>query len=134
MQDGEFSLGSFQLSFLGEFPNGKCLDKKQIISRITVPAHLNVSQNNFVLKMNGHSMQDDGLLHGDLLVIAPSSTANNNQIVIATIDNVETVIKQFEQTNDLIILSCKNPDIKPMIFDPSRIKIVGVLVAQMRQY
>jgi len=88
----------------------------------------------YVLKMNGDHMQASGILHNDLLIIEQCNTAKNNKIVIATIDNLETVIKLFEQTNDLIILSSKNSDIKPMIFDPSRIKILGTLAAQMRSY
>ncbi|MDH3326543.1 MAG: hypothetical protein OEM38_07495 [Gammaproteobacteria bacterium] len=130
----EFSPAVLQLPYYGEISSGKCLDKSKEKSKINIPAYLNVNAKCFVLKMKGDSMQENGLFHNDLLVIEPHNTSANNCIVIATIDNVDTVIKHFEQTNDLIILSCKNPDIKPMIFDPSRIKLMGILVAQMRSY
>jgi len=77
-------------------------------------------------------MQANGLFHNDLLIFSSSITAKNGAIVLATIDNIETVVKNFEQTNDLIILSSKQSDVKPMIFDPSRIKISGFLVSLMR--
>lgn len=130
----EFSSTTFCLPYYGQISSGKCLDKSSEKGWINVPAYLNVSENCFVLKMKGNTMQADGIFHDDLLIIEPHSTSPNNCIVIATIDNVDTVIKHFEQTNDLIILSCKDTDIKPMIFDPSRIKLVGILVAQMRSY
>ena len=129
-----FSSDFLSLPFLGELSPGQHLDKEKIITQINIPNYLHVSHNCFVLRMSGTKMQDSGIFHNDLLIIEPSSTAKNGAIVIATIDNLETVIKHFEQTNDLIILSCKSPDIKPMIFDPSRIKIAGILVSQMRSY
>ena len=130
----EFSTDFISLNYLGELARGTPLDKTKFQGKINIPSYLKVSEKCFVLKMNGDTMQSSGLLHNDLLIIKPTSTAKNNSIVIATIDNLETVVKHFEQTNDLIILSSKNPDVKPMIFDPSRIRISGVLVSQMRSY
>jgi len=129
-----FSCDAIQLPYFGEIANGRRLDKSKQASLISIPGYLNVSNNCFALSMTGDSMQANGIFHGDILIIEPCSTSACNRIVIATIDSVETVIKHFEQTNDLIILSCKDTEIKPMIFDPSRIKIMGILVAQMRSY
>jgi len=133
-EQGGFETDFLSLPYYGEISTGKCLDKHKEISRINIPCYLNVSKKCFVLKMPGTTMQSSGIFHSDLLIIQPSSTATNGNIVVATIDNIETVIKHFEQTNDLIILSSKNADVKPMIFDPSRIKISGFLVSQMRIY
>ena len=133
---GNFASDFVSLPFYGELSPGKRLDKNNTKNpaKINIPNYLNVSDKCFVLKMGGDSMQASGLYHNDLLVIKPCSTAKNDAIVIATIDNLETVIKHFEQTNDLILLSSKNTAVKPMIFDPSRIKITGILVSQMRSY
>ena len=134
----DFCQENVSLPFFGELSPGKRLDRKkldkQARSKINIPNYLNVSKKCFVIRMGGDSMQASGLYHNDLLVIKPSSTAKNGAIVIATIDDLETVIKHFEQTNDLILLSSKNSNVKPMIFDPSRIKITGILVSQLRSY
>lgn len=128
-----FSDKFIALPYLGEFSAGKSVYKSATShTEINVPAYLNVSHNCFVIKMKGESMQANGLFHNDLLIFSSSITAKNGAIVLATIDNIETVVKNFEQTNDLIILSSKQSDVKPMIFDPSRIKISGFLVSLMR--
>ncbi len=140
-EENGFSDAFISLPFLGELITGKHFDKAKRLSpkngiktpRINIPLYLKPSDKCFVVKMSGNSMNASGLLHHDWLIVESSSTAKNDAIVIATIDNLETVVKHFEQTNDLIILSSKSADIKPMIFDPSRIKIIGFLVAQMRR-
>ena len=133
-QNDQHSQAIMQLPYRGALISGKCLKKFADSETIPIPAYLNINQQCFVVKMSGDSMKHSGIFHNDLLIVESSSTATNNCIVLATIDNIETVIRHFEQTNDLIILSSKSTEIKPMIFDPSRIKIVGVLKAQMRSY
>jgi len=133
-QNNRHTQAIIPLPYRGALVPGKCLKKSVDKEKISIPEYLNINRQCFVVKMSGDSMKRSGIFHNDLLIVESSSTATNNCIVLATIDNIETVIRHFEQTNDLIILSSKSADIKPMIFDPSRIKIMGVLKAQMRSY
>ena len=122
------------LPFLGKLHKGQCLNKENVVEQMAVPTYLKPQRNSFIIQVDGDSMRGSGILDRDFLVISPHNTANNNDIVLATIDNIETVIKHFEQTNDLIFLNSLNSEIKPMIFDPSRIKILGIVNGQMRSY
>lgn len=67
----------------------------------------------YLLKVKGQSMQDDGIWDGDLVAVHRTNTASNNDIVVARIDG-EITIKRFKQTKTKILLLPRNPDFSPI--------------------
>lgn len=67
----------------------------------------------YFLQVKGYSMKDDGILEGDLVGVRRSTTANNNDIVVARIDG-EITIKRLKQTKTKILLLPRNPDFSPI--------------------
>ena len=67
----------------------------------------------YLLKVKGQSMQDDGIWDGDLVAVRRTNTANNNDIVVARIDG-EITIKRLKQTKTKILLLPRNPDFAPI--------------------
>lgn len=65
----------------------------------------------YVLKIKGNSM-NKVYKNGELVVVEVTNVAENNDIVIALIDNTEVTIKKYSKANDNIILT-------PMSFDDS---------------
>lgn len=68
----------------------------------------------FLLRVHGDSMRDDGILDGDLIAIKRSASADNGQIVVARIDG-EITVKRLEHGRHGIRLLPRNPDYAPLL-------------------
>lgn len=67
----------------------------------------------YLLRVKGDSMRDEGILEGDLVAVQRGSDARSGQIVVARIDG-ELTIKRFEQTSARIRLLPRNADYAPI--------------------
>ena len=94
-----------------------------------------VGKDRFALQIKGDSMIDIGILDGDIVVIQPQNTAQFGDIVVALIDDQEATLKRFKKLKDgRIELSPENQELEPMIYEPERVKVQGILVGQLRSY
>ena len=71
----------------------------------------------YLLKVKGDSMRDDGIFDGDLVAVKRTREARSGQVVVARIDG-EITIKRFEQTRTRIRLLPRNPDYAPIEVPP----------------
>jgi len=71
----------------------------------------------YLLRVHGDSMRDDGIFDGDLVAVKRANEARNGQIVVARIDG-EITIKRLEQTPTRIRLLPRNPDFEPILIAP----------------
>ena len=71
----------------------------------------------YLLKVKGDSMIDDGIFDGDLIAVHRTNVAENGQIVVARIDG-EITVKRFKQGRDRITLLPRNPDYAPIVVAP----------------
>ena len=91
--------------------------------------------NRFVLRVDGESMIEVGILHGDMVIVESRNSARNGEIVVALIDNQEATLKTFLRNPDgSITLRPANHGMTPMRFAAERVAIQGVVVGQMRSY
>lgn len=91
--------------------------------------------NRFVLRVDGESMIEAGILHGDMVIVESRNSARNGEIVVALIDNQEATLKTFLRNPDgSITLRPANHNMVPMRFAAERVVIQGVVVGQMRSY
>jgi repressor LexA len=67
----------------------------------------------YLLKVKGDSMRDDGILDGDLIGVHRTSEARSGQIVVARIDD-EITVKLLKVGKDRIRLLPRNPDYAPI--------------------
>ncbi|MDO4708287.1 MAG: transcriptional repressor LexA [Pseudomonadota bacterium] len=67
----------------------------------------------YLLKVKGDSMIDEGIFDGDLIGVHRTPEARNGQIVVARIDE-EITVKLFKKTHDRIRLLPRNPDYAPI--------------------
>lgn len=68
----------------------------------------------YLLRVQGDSMRDDGIFDGDLVAVKRTREARNGQVVVARIDG-EITIKRFEQGKTRIKLLPRNPDYAPIM-------------------
>ena len=73
----------------------------------------------YLLKVKGDSMRDDGILDGDLIGVHRTSVASSGQIVVARIDE-EITVKLLKIGKDRIRLLPRNPDYQPIEVRPDQ--------------
>ena len=67
----------------------------------------------YLLKVKGDSMRDEGIFDGDLIGVHRTASARNGQIVVARIDD-EITVKLLKLGKDRIRLLPRNPDYAPI--------------------
>jgi len=85
----------------------------------------------FAVKVRGDSMQDAGIMDGDMAVIEKQSAAKNGEIVVAVVDEAVT-LKRFFKESSRIRLQAENPDYKPIYCQD--VRILGRLAQIIRDY
>lgn len=73
----------------------------------------------YLLRVQGDSMRDDGIFDGDLVGIHRTSEAKSDQIVVARIDD-EITIKRLKIGKNGIRLLPRNPDFAPIEVRPDQ--------------
>jgi repressor LexA len=87
----------------------------------------------YLLRVKGMSMQDAGILDGDLLAVHRTPEARNGQIVVARVDD-EVTVKRFRRRGFLVQLVPENVDFTPIEVDLRRqeLAIEGLGVGVIR--
>ena len=87
----------------------------------------------YLLRVEGMSMQDAGILDGDLLAVHRTPEARNGQIVVARVDD-EVTVKRFRRRGFLVQLVPENIDFSPIEVDLRRqeLAIEGLGVGVIR--
>ena len=87
----------------------------------------------YLLRVQGMSMQDAGILDGDLLAVHRTPEARNGQIVVARVDD-EVTVKRFRRRGSRVQLIPENIDFEPIEVDLRRqeLAIEGLGVGVIR--
>ena len=121
------------LPLLGLIAAGYPLEVFENTESVEVPSSF-VHPDNYVLKVNGASMQDDGILDGDLVIIKKTETANNGDTVVAYV-NDEATLKEYHRTNKQIELHPKNGEFDIIkISKHDDFRIGGIVLGVIRNY
>ena len=106
------------------------LAEENIEDYLQVPAVIGGETGDFVLRIKGDSMVDAGILEGDYVVVRPSETARNGEIVVALIAE-EATVKRFYREKDHVRLQPENVTMEPIRSD--EVSIVGKVVGVFRR-
>jgi len=77
----------------------------------------------YLLRVEGNSMRDAGILDGDLLAVHRTPEARNGQIVVARLDD-EVTVKRFERKGHQVRLLPENEAFQPIQVDLRRQALV----------
>ena len=80
-----------------------------------------------MLKIQGESMIDAGILDGDLVLVKEQKTANNGDIVVALLEE-EATVKRFFKEKDRIRVQPENQFMDPIYTNDVTIlgKVIGL--------
>ena len=102
---------------------------------IQIPLHLiSANKKNYVLKVEGDSMVNKGIVDGDKAIIEYCNDAENGDIVVALINDNEVTLKKLKKDKDKIYLIPANDNYKIQSFNSNEIKIQGKLKGIIRSY
>jgi repressor LexA len=87
----------------------------------------------YLLRVDGMSMKDAGILDGDLVAVHRTPEVRSRQIVVARIED-EVTVKRYRQDGKLVWLLPENEDFEPIRVDLSEqsMMIEGVVVGVIR--
>ena len=88
---------------------------------------------NYLLRVDGMSMKNAGILHGDLVAVHRTPEVRSRQIVVARIDD-EVTVKRYRQEGTVVWLLPENEDFEPIRVDLAEQEMVieGVVVGVIR--
>ena len=96
-----------------------------------LPMDMATNQEMFMLRVQGESMINAGILNGDLIIVARQPTAENGEKVVAMI-NDEVTVKTFYKENGYFRLQPENDTMEPII--TTQLTILGKVVGLFRNY
>ena len=103
--------------------------------KIQIPLNLiSPNKKNYVLKIEGDSMINKGIVDGDKAIIEYCNDANNGDIVVALINENEVTLKKLKKDKEKIYLIPENDNYKIQSFNPDEVSIQGKFKGIIRSY
>ena len=100
---------------------------------VPIPAEWASRGSHFALRVCGDSMKDAGILPGNHVVVRIQSTAEDDDIVVATVDG-ETTLKRLSLRGRRAVLRAENAAYRPIQLRTGTTLIQGVVVGLLRCY
>ena len=125
--------GVRELPLFGYIAAGRPLDVEVSDETIAVPEHLTTRGENYVLKVRGDSMIEDGILDGDLVIIARRDRVDNGEMVVANVAG-EVTLKRIYREGERVRLQPANSMMSPIIASARDVAVQGVVVGLMRRF
>jgi len=123
----------FEFPLLGRVAAGKPIEAVEDVSAIEIPPSMIGSGDYFVLQVKGDSMDEDGILDGDFVVVRKQPTAENGETVVALINN-EATVKKYYKSEDQVELRPAHKGMEPLVVREGDLRIEGKVVGVMRHY
>ncbi|CAI3790826.1 transcriptional repressor LexA [Rheinheimera sp. MM224] len=122
------------LPLIGKVAAGQpILAAENIQQRYQLDASLFKPNADFLLKVQGMSMKDIGIMDGDLLAVHKTTEARQGQIVVARVED-EVTVKRFRREGQMVYLHPENGDFDVIKVDLSQqhFAIEGLAVGVIR--
>ena len=118
------------LPLVGQVAAGQPIVAEENIEEyIQTPSFAGGDDGEFLLRVRGESMQDAGIIEGDLVVVRSQDHAQDGDIVVALVGE-EATVKRFFQESDHVRLQPENESMEPI---RSRdVRVLGKVVGLMR--
>jgi SOS regulatory protein LexA len=86
----------------------------------------------FLLSVSGDSMNGEGIIQGDLVIVDRGREPKNGDIILAEVDGAWTM-KRFRKRGKEVVLEAANPKYPP-IHPRTELRVGGVITAVVRKY
>jgi len=123
-----------ELPLYGRIAAGQPIDVVQGDETVPVPESLTRRGQNYVLRVNGTSMIDDGIHDGDFVVVHRRERADNGEMVVALVSGEATLKRFYREADGWIRLQPANEAMTPIRAKEGDVQVQGVVVGLMRKY
>ena len=118
---------------------GRVAAGEPILAQEHVEAHYEVDPTlfkpraDFLLRVNGMSMKNIGIMDGDLLAVHKTQDVHNGQVVVARVDD-EVTVKRLDKQGVKVLLHAENEEFSPIEVDLEHqsLTIEGIAVGVIR--
>ncbi|MCC0087715.1 transcriptional repressor LexA [Aeromonas veronii] len=118
---------------------GKVAAGEPILAQVHIESHYQVDpalfhpRADFLLRVQGMSMKNIGILDGDLLAVHKTQEVRNGQVVVARLDE-DVTVKRFQRKGSQVWLLPENEELSPIEVDLScqQLTIEGLAVGVIR--
>jgi repressor LexA len=120
-----------EVPLLGYVSAGRPVETPEEQETIRVPSHM-TRKASYALRVRGHSMIDDQIQDGDIIVIEQRQTAANGETVVALINGHQVTLKRFYVEAAGVRLQPANPEMAPLYLRHEEIEILGIVTGVVR--
>ncbi|EAR53815.1 LexA repressor [Photobacterium sp. SKA34] len=118
---------------------GRVAAGEPILAQEHVEAHYEVDpmlfkpRADFLLRVNGMSMKNIGIMDGDLLAVHKTQDVHNGQVVVARVDD-DVTVKRLDKQGAKVLLHAENEEFSPIEVDLEHqsLTIEGIAVGVIR--
>ena len=118
---------------------GRVAAGNPILAEENIEAHYKIDPQffnpkpHYLLRVEGMSMKDAGILDGDLVAVHRTPEVRSRQIIVARLDD-EVTVKRYQQKGSVVSLLPENEDFEPIVVDLKERSLVieGVVVGVIR--
>ena len=109
------------------------LAEEHIEDHIRIDPSMFDPEPHYLLRVEGMSMKDAGILDGDLVAVYRTPEVRNRQIIVARLED-EVTVKRYRQEGKIVWLMPENDDFSPIEvnLDEQHLVIEGVVVGLLR--
>lgn len=126
--------GAVEVPLAGRIAAGQPIEAEPEGETVAVPELLTRKGQNYVLRVNGSSMIDDGIHDGDFVVVNRREKASNGEMVAALLNGEATLKRFYREADGRIRLQPANERMKPIWVAEGDLKVQGIVVGLMRKY
>jgi repressor LexA len=119
------------LPLLGEIAAGKPLEAVEERELVDLSDICQLDRANYLLRVKGDSMIDDGIRDGDYVLVERRNSARDGETVVAILENNEATLKRFYRQKKRFKLEPANSALKPIYTE--KLEIRGVVVGVLRR-
>ncbi len=124
-----------ELPLLGYVTAGRPIETPEDQETIRVPAGMlrrRLIKNSYALRVRGHSMIDDQIQDGDVIIVERRESAENGESVVAMINGERVTLKRFYVEPEGIRLQPANPEMAPIYLRHEELTILGIVAGVIR--
>ncbi|MGF1730751.1 transcriptional repressor LexA [Photobacterium kasasachensis] len=122
------------LPLIGQVAAGEpILAQEHVETHYEVDPALFKPRADFLLRVNGMSMKDIGIMDGDLLAVHKTQDVHNGQVVVARVED-DVTVKRLEKKGAQVLLHAENEEFAPIVVDlkHQQLSIEGIAVGVIR--
>ena len=122
------------LPLIGRVAAGEpILAEQHVEDRYQIDGNLFHPAADYLLKVNGESMKDIGILDGDLLAVHQTTDVQNGQVIVARVED-DVTVKRFKKDGNVVYLHAENEEFSPIKVDltSQHFNVEGIAVGVIR--